>query len=207
MVDSEPDAQVFYRKAVALHRSGRLEKAIRLYRQTLASAPGQPEAMLNLAAALMAHRDFAQARELLDRLADLSPRPGGVLLNRAIVKMEMGHYDAALSDLDQAEAEVDADGWDIRFHRAVVFARSQRTADAMALYRQLAMQRPDDPRVQLNLAITLDALGRYEAALDHYRAVLQAPDPPPGFDEARITRRVRTLQHYINTGAQPAVRQ
>ena len=177
------EEDLFYKKARAYHRNGRLAEAIRLYRQVLKAHSSHPDAMLNLAAAYMQQGRYIQAAPLLERLERSTPRPQGVLLNLAMAAIGMDAPEKALDYLDRAAALSDATPWEIRFHRAVAFARMNRLPEALDLYREVETERPGDPRLQFNLAVTCDALGFYPEAVAHYEAVLRIPSEPSATDK------------------------
>jgi tetratricopeptide (TPR) repeat protein len=201
---SNGNDDLFYKKARAYHRSGRLADAIRIYRQVLNTNSSHPGAMLNLSAAYMQQGNYVEAHTLLKRLEQSSPRPQGVLLNLAIAAIGMGAPERALDDLDRATALSDASPWEIRFHRAVAFARMNRLPEALVLYREAAAEQPDDPRLQFNLAVTCDALGLYPEAITHYEAVLRATSEPAETDKESIILRIRTIGRYLDTAQSSA---
>ncbi|MBR9987105.1 MAG: tetratricopeptide repeat protein [Desulfosarcina sp.] len=201
------EEDLFYKKALAYHRNGRLAEAIRLYRQVLKARSSHPDAMLNLAAAYMQQGKYIQAAPLLERLERSTPRPQGVLLNLAMAAIGMGAPEKALDYLDRAAALSDATPWEIGFHRAVAFARMNRLPEALDLYRQAETERPGDPRLQFNLAVTCDALGFYPEAVAHYEAVLRIPSEPSATDKATINQRIRTLRRYLDTAQSTATGQ
>ncbi len=201
------EEDLFYKKARAYHRNGRLAEAIRLYRQVLKAHSIHPDAMLNLAAAYMQQGKYIQAVPLLERLERSTPRPQGVLLNLAMAAIGMGAPEKALDYLDRASALSDATPWEIRFHRAVAFARMNRLPEALDLYREAETERPGDPRLQFNLAVTCDALGFYPEAVAHYEAVLRIPSEPSATDKETITQRIRTLRRYLDTAQSTATGQ
>lgn len=200
----DQDTDPFFKKALAYHRSGRLADAVRLYRQVLKTNASHQGAMLNLAAAYMEQGNYYDAHPLLKRLEPSTPRPEGVLLNLAISAIGMGTPEKALDYLDRSEAASDASSWEIRFHRAVAFVRMNRLPEALALYRDAETERPDDPLLQFNLAVTCDTLGMYPEALAHYEAVLQTPPGPSATDKETIIQRIRTIRRYLDTAPSPA---
>jgi tetratricopeptide (TPR) repeat protein len=204
---SKAEDDLFYKKARACHRNGRLAEATRLYRQVLKAHSSHPDAMLNLAAAYMQQGKFIQAAPLLERLERSNPRPQGVLLNLAMAAIGMGAPEKALDYLDRASALSDATPWEIRFHQAVAFARMNRLPEALDLYREAETERPGDPRLQFNLAVTCDALGFYPEAVAHYEAVLRIPSEPSATDKETITQRIRTLRRYLDTAQSTATGQ
>jgi tetratricopeptide (TPR) repeat protein len=206
-VASGENGELFYKKALAYHRRGRLPEAIRLYRQVLDTQSNHPGAMQNLAAAAMQQGDYHQAQTLLKQLEHATPRPKGVLLNLAIAAIGTGATEEALGYLDSALAESDASPWEVRFHRAVAYAQMNRLQEALALYKEAQIERPDDPRLQFNLAVTCDTLGLYSEALPHYEAVLQTASQPFEIDRQTITRRIREIGRYLVNAQASAKRQ
>ncbi|WP_372683412.1 tetratricopeptide repeat protein [Desulfosarcina sp.] len=198
---------LFYKKARAYHRNGRLAEATRLYRQVLKTHANHPGTMLNLAAAYMQQGKYTEAAPLLERLEGSNPRPQGVLLNLAMAAIGMGAAEKALDYLDRAAALSDATPWEIRFHRAVAFARMNRLPEALELYREAETERPDDPGLQFNLAVTCDALGFYPQAVTHYEAALRFPSGPSATDKETITRRIQILRRYLDTAQSTATGQ
>ncbi len=204
---STVEEDLFYKKARAYHRNGRLAEAVRLYRQVLKAHLSHPEVLLNLAAAYMQQGKYFEAAPLLERLERSNPRPQGVLLNLAMAAIGMDAPEKALGYLDQAAALSDATPWEIQFHRAVAFARMNRLPEALDLYREVETERPDDPRLQFNLAVTCDALGFYAQAVAHYEAVLHIPSEASATDKETINRRIRTLRRYLDTAQSMATGQ
>jgi tetratricopeptide (TPR) repeat protein len=201
------EADLFYQKALAYHRGGRLSEAARFYRGVLEIDADHQAAMLNLAAIYIDKGQFDQADPLLQRLTKVTPRPEGVFLNLAITALGNDRPEAALAYLDQAEAAADAPPWQIQFHRAAALARLNRLTDALALYQRIEAERPDDYRVKFNLAVTHDALGEYAQALNYYDAVLTAPDQASPSDRPSIVRRVALLRRHLGTPHSQAKRQ
>ena len=200
------DTDLFYRKALACHRGGRLAEAARFYRNVLKTDANHRQALLNLAAVYIVQGDFNAAAPILKRLEEFDPRPDGVLLNLAITSLGNDDPEAALSYLDQAEATADAPFWQVQFHRALALARLNRLSEALALYKQVESKRPDDYQVQFNLALTYDALKDYSQALHYYEKVLKA-DQTSAKDRSSIVRRVELLQRYLYTNQSQVKRQ
>lgn len=204
---AKSDAELFYRKALACHRGGRLTEAALFYRSVLETDANHKEAMLNLAAVYIEAGHFNQAQPLLKRLEKVTPRPEGVLLNLAITALGNDTPEAALSYLDRAEAAADSPFLQIQFHRAVALSRVNRLSEALALYKQVEAKRPDDYRVKFNMAVTYDALEDYPRALHYYETLLQAPAHTSQSDRQSITRRAGMLRRYLNATQSKSKRQ
>jgi Flp pilus assembly protein TadD len=189
--------ELFYNKARAYHRSGRLTAAIRLYRQVRELNPDHFEALLNLSGAYLQTGNYGKALEILEQLEQAAPRPKGVLLNLAVARIGLGSPHRALTELDRAEAQSDATTREIRFHQAVAHAGMGRFETALELYRQVERERPDDFRLQFNLAATCDTLGLYPEALSHYQAALQLFPETAAADRQTVMGRIRTLRQHL----------
>ncbi|PID40558.1 MAG: hypothetical protein CR984_02585 [Proteobacteria bacterium] len=197
-VQSADGETLFYKKARMYHHSGRLADAVRLYRQVLTMNAGHRGALQNLSGAYIQMGRYGEAKRMLDQLSQMQPRPAGVLLNLAIAAIGMGDATAALDILARAEAESDAAPWEIHFHRAVALARMDRFEEALPLYRQAEKARPGDPRIQFNLALTHDALGRYRQALAHYHNFLEHTPDKSDPDKKTVIRRIETIRRYLD---------
>ena len=195
---------LFYEKARSYHRGNHFDDAIRLYRKVLKTTSNHPGAMLNLAAAYMQQGNYVAAHPLLKRLERSRPRPPGVLLNLAIASIGMGAPEKGLEDLERAAAQSDASPWEIHFHRAVALAHMNRLPEALVLYREAEAERPEDPRLQFNLAVTCDTLGLYPEALAHYEAAVRAPSEPSEIDKEAIIQRIRTIGRFLGTARSAA---
>jgi Flp pilus assembly protein TadD len=199
-MSSNSDANLFYQKALACHRGGRLDEAARFYRSALETNANHNEAMLNLAAVYIETGRFDQAHPILKRLEKATPRPSGVLLNLAITALGNSAPETALAYLDQAEKAADSPFLQIQFHRAVALARTNRFSEALTLYKQVEAKRPDDYRVKFNMAVTYDALEDYPHALHYYETLLKAPGntSTSQSDRQSILKRVDMLRRYLN---------
>ena len=201
------DTDLFYRKALACHRSGRLTEAARFYRSALETDANHRQAMFNLAAVYIESGHFDQALPLLKRLEKVKQRPNGVLLNLAIASLGNHAPDAALNYLDLAETAADAPVWQIQFHRAVILVHLNRLSEALVLYKQVETMRPDDYRVKYNLAVTCDIMGDYPQAFNYYEALLKETNPASQEDRPSIIKRLKLLRRYLNTTRSQAKRQ
>ena len=204
---SQSDADLFYRKAVACHRGGRLTEAARFYNSALASDANHRQAMANLATVYIEQGNSDQALPLLEHLEKADPIPDGVLLNLAIVAMDRQAFEKALDYLDRAQVANNAPAWQIRFHRAAALAHLNRLPEALALYQKVETQRPDDYRVKFNLALAHDALGDYPQALAYYGTLLKGKAPEVQEDRPAIVSRVGVLRRYLNQSQSQEKRQ
>jgi tetratricopeptide (TPR) repeat protein len=86
-----------------LKQQGRMEEARTLYEESAAAAPATLPTLLGWARMEEADRNFARARELLDRAKALVPGNASVLLSRAVLYGRQEAYPEALALLDGAK--------------------------------------------------------------------------------------------------------
>jgi tetratricopeptide (TPR) repeat protein len=95
--------------------------------------------------------------------------------NRGSTYDELGRFEAALADYNQAIALDPADAR-THYNRGVTFAKLERYDDAVADYNQAIALNPADARTYVNRATTYLTLGQFADALDDVtQAIVLAP--------------------------------
>jgi tetratricopeptide (TPR) repeat protein len=153
-----------------------------LLRQAVTLAPGSPEALANLAAALQAldrHQDaidaYEQALLLRPGMTDARFAMAGCLQAIGRDQDAIVAYEAILA-ADPAHPEAN-------FGIATALTRSGRTQDAAASYRAALAADPDFAEASLGLARLLIHDNNAAEAIDHLR---QALDVDPDYTDARF---------------------
>ena len=100
----EPSAVDTLRRAVVFHQAGRLDQAIRDYRQAIAAQPGLVEAHLNLGIALAALGQLEAAAQSCRRARDLAPGRADCHINLANVLHAQGRAGEAAAAYRQGLA-------------------------------------------------------------------------------------------------------
>ena len=161
------------RQAIILHRQGRFAEAERHYRDVLAHAPEQPDA-LHFLAVLEAQRGRHEpAIALMDRAIAADPRNPAALYNRANILRDMGRLEDALAGYDAALA-AKPDNIAALNNRGVLLHGLGRYAEALANFDRALAMKADYSDAHLNRGNALDELGRSEEALASYDRVLAA---------------------------------
>lgn len=167
-------------EALALHQSGRLEEAERLYRQALASEPRNPDALqlYGVLACQSARPELGV--DLITRAIAVNPGPAGFHLNLGNAFQALGKHDDAARSYRRALS---------REPRNVVALNKLGSAllelgapeEALARATEALALQPGYAEAHFHQGAALQALGRNEAAAAAYRRAL---DAQPGYPAA-----------------------
>lgn len=119
---------------------------------------------------------FKEALEPLEKAAALDPGNVGVLLLRATVYQELDEKDKALADVDRALKL--RPGLAVAMQlRAALLAGSNKFSEAIAQLEELQRVTPEDPDVELQLAMFYSVEGKPRKAIERFTKVLaKEPD-------------------------------
>ena len=178
-------------QAVALHQQGRLQEAAQLYRQVLALAPRQFDALHLLGVIARQQGDAAGAVELIGQAIALKPDQANAHCNLGAALQDLGRSEAALASYETALR--------LHPHYAMAFAnrgnalrKLGRVREAVESYdRALALQ-PRYPEAACNRAVALLELGEPEAALASAEQAL-AGQPPHALAAQALCVRANAL--------------
>lgn len=176
---------------------GDSEMALGLLRQAAAAMPDRPEATLNLAAALEREGRFADAADVLRPAIERFPGNDDLLLRRTALLSSAGDVATARAEL-LARLEADPTAARIRFEYANLLTTQREWDAAVAAYRRVLADAPEQVSAWRTLSRCLDAAGRGDEAV----AVLEEglalhPDEP---------QLIFTLSWLLATHADAAVR-
>lgn len=174
------DASALLRQAVALHQQGRLEQAHAMYRQVLALAPRQFDA-LHLSGVIERQRgNPARAADLIRSALQVAPHQARAHANLGAALNDLGRFDAALDSLDAA-LRLDpryALAWN---NRGNTLRRLGRQPEALDSYERALALQANYPEAWCHRAIVLNDLGRHADAAASAEQALAAR---PGYADA-----------------------
>ncbi|MFO1316122.1 MAG: tetratricopeptide repeat protein [Burkholderiales bacterium] len=176
-----PDAM---RQALALHQSGRLNDAERIYRAVLDAVPEHFEAlhMLGILCAQTGHP--GEGATLLRRAVDADPASAAAQANLANVMKQLGRHDAALTHVDRALV-LDPANAGVHNIRAGLLLDLGRHDEALASCDAALAIAPDTAEAHYHRGVALQAKGRHDEALASYDRALGSA---PGFVAAMNNR-------------------
>jgi len=179
-----PAPAALFAKALALHRTGRLDEAEALYRQVLAAQPSHFDSLQLLGVVSMQRGNYAKAVKQIATALEQDPDNVPALNNRGNALNELHRFDEALASFDRA-LRLQPDLAETHCNRGNALKELDRFEEALASYDRALALRPDYAAAYGNRANALNALGRYdEAAASCERALALAPN----FAEAHCNR-------------------
>jgi predicted TPR repeat methyltransferase len=175
-------ANALLQQALQFHQRGKLDAAAELYRQVLAQAPRQFDALHLLGVIARQRGDAASAVTLIREALQVDPSQARAHCNLGAALQDLGEPAAAL-DAYETSLRLDpryALAWD---NRGNTLRRLGRLPDALDSYEQALALRPDYPEAWCHRAIVLHDLGRHDEAAASARQALNAR---PGHADALL---------------------
>lgn len=175
------DVQNWLDAGLAAHRQGDFERAIGCYREAVARAPENADALNLLGTALVQTGDAAQAADYMEHAARNQRNNPRILANLGQCYIALERYDEACTAFRKASRIAPQE---VQFHLGVATALALhgKTLDAETLLQRLAARFPGSALVWLNLGNVMRDQMRRQEAIDHYA---QAVELDPEHIDAR----------------------
>ncbi len=186
-----------YRDALRLARSGRNADADASLRAALDADPAHRQARELLAARSLDQRRFIEAETLLSEGLDRWPEHLGLRRLYARLWLDRGDPARGLKTL-QVQAPTLASDPEYHAFRAGLLQKTGQHAEAGRLYGELVALRPEAGVWWLGLAISLEAGGRVQEALDAYRQAADKADMTPALLRF-VDSRTQSLNPHITS--------
>jgi tetratricopeptide (TPR) repeat protein len=161
--------------ALALHRSGKLVEAARLYRSALVQAPANADALCYLAMIYCQQGQFAEGADLLRRAVAVDPRRGSTHNLLGMTYHRLGQIGPAITCFDLAIA-CDPGRPDAHGNRAALMLDLRRYSEAIESCDRALSLMPESVTDWCTRGAALAELARYEDAIASYDHAL-ARDP------------------------------
>lgn len=172
------DIRLELARAAALHRDGRLDEAIALYRSLLKGAPEAFEAARLLVLALLQSGRLGEAHAAARRARDAHRGNAHAHLLLGAVRQAEGKPEKALESFEKART-LDPALVEAHYMAANALLQLARLPEAVERYERALALRPELSEALANRAVALSRLGRPEAALaDCDRLVALDPRDP-----------------------------
>jgi predicted TPR repeat methyltransferase len=176
--ENSPQLVALLKEAVALHQAGRLDAAEARYREVLALAPAQFDALHLLGVVHRQQGDPARAVERIAAALGVNPAQATAHCNLGAALQDLGRTDEALASYERA-LELNPGYAMAHYNRGNALRKLGRLADAVASYERALALRPAYPEAWCNRAIALLDLGDAQAALTSSEHALAGRHPYP----------------------------
>lgn len=156
--------------------------------QAMLLAPGHPEVLYLQGVIFLRQRDWSKAQEVLEKASQLDPSDAHAFTALGMALCDQGKYETAVGPLEKAlELNPAATSWDARWALAKAYYRLARYDQALQMSQAaLSGSHGKAPEIQLLVAQSLTAVGRYEDAAQSLREFLYKRGDRP---EAATARR------------------
>ena len=161
------DAAQLFAAAVAAQREGNLTYARTAYERVLVMAPGDVDAMNNLAVLLLARRELDASERLLRRALALAPRNVGVWSNLGTALRERGQSADAIAAFQHA-LSIDPTHMPTRISLAQQFFAIGSYPRAREILDRVVAENPAIPEAQYALGQVLEQQGDIDGAIRAY---------------------------------------
>ena len=164
------------------------------------SAAGEKGDLLRQATDLHRQGRLDEAEQLYGRLLDAKPQHFDALHRLAIVAMQRGDFDTALSRIDHA-LRVTPTSASATLNRGSILVALKRYGDALAAYDCAVEFDGDDPDTHYNRANVLKEMGRPEQALASYEEVIKRRpnDAEAHFNSGRMLFELRRFEEAVSS--------
>ena len=180
-----PKAKEAMDKALEALSENKLDEAEKFLEQTAKLAPNHPD-VLYLEGVVFLHRNQSEkAQAVLEKATQIDPKNARAFSALGMALVNESHYDLAIAPLQQS-AQLDPNSWDTHYTLAKAFYHQEQFDNALRESQlALAQSRGAEPAIELLLAQTQTAVGKYEDSAETLRNFLKNHPKDKGAATAR----------------------
>lgn len=143
--------------------------------QAMLLAPGHPDVLYLQGVVFLKQRDWSKAQEVLEKATQVDPSYANAFTALGMALCDQGKYEAAVAPLGKAlELNPAPSSWDTRWALAKAYYRLAHYDQALQMSQvALSSSNGKAPEIQLLVAQSLTAVGRYEDAAQALREFLR----------------------------------
>ena len=180
-----PKAKEQFDKALKALNDNKLDQAEKDLDEAAKLAPNHPDVLYLQGVVYLRKGNFAKAQTALETASQLDPNNARALSALGMAYADEGKYQQALPVL-QHSLQLEPGAWDAHWTLAKAYYHNAQYDDALKESQQaLDGSHGAAPDIELLLAQSLTAVGRYEDAAEALRSFLKNHPKDPGADKAR----------------------
>jgi tetratricopeptide (TPR) repeat protein len=182
-----PKAKEALDKGLLALSANKLAEAEKFVGEAVKLAPGHPDVLFVQGVLYLNLRKWTQAQSVLEKAAQVDPSNAHVLGALGMALTDQGKYEAAIAPLEKSLQLEAAGGWETHWALGKAYYYRQRYDQALKT-SQLALAESNGkaPQIELLVAQSLTAVGRYDDAAQTLREFLKSHGDSP---EAATARR------------------
>src|SRR6267154_1419214 len=182
-----PKAREALDKGLQALSANKLAEAEKYVDEAVKLAPGHPDVLFVQGVLYLNLRKWTQAQSALEKAAQIDPSNAHVLGALGMALTDQGKYEAAIAPLEKSLQLEAAGGWETHWALGKAYYYRQRYDQALKT-SQLALTESNGkaPQIELLVAQSLTAVGRYDDAAQTLREFLKSHGDSP---EAATARR------------------
>lgn len=185
------DKDQLLQDAYQAYEEGDLERSKGLYDEVIALDQGNRDALLGRAAIFVHDEQFSQAIGIYQDLLVENPKDSmamASLISVANIDFQSGETEIKKMLREQPDSPY------LHFALGNMYGGQQRWNEAQSSYFTALEQKPGDPNYAYNMAVSLEHLGKKEAALGFYQKALDNKGQGLAtFDEVLVAQRIEVL--------------
>ncbi|MEA2779956.1 MAG: hypothetical protein QOK29_1500 [Rhodospirillaceae bacterium] len=166
-----PTTQDVLQQALRSHQTGDLATAERLYRQILAQAPRQFNALHLLGVIRAQQQNFKEAERLIAKAVESDPTSAEAHNNLGNVLSELDRHEQAIMSFQRA-LQIQPNNAGAYYNLGNALKKLRKHEEAAACYAAAVRLQPDYDDALFNLANILRHLNRQEEAMPHLRRII-----------------------------------
>lgn len=147
-----------------------LDEAEKQAGKAMRLAPGHPDVLYLQGIVFLKRHEWSKAQEVLEKATQLDPSDANAFAALGMALCDQGKYEAAVAPLEKSLLLNPTISWDARWTLARAYYQQARYDAALEMSQSaLALSHGRAPEIQLLLAQSLTAVGRYEDAAQALR--------------------------------------
>lgn len=180
-----PKAKEALDKGLQALKDNKLDQAQKHLDEAMKLAPSHPDVLYGRAVLCLKRSDWSDAQSLLEKATQLDPKHAPALAALGMAFVNSGKFDQAIPPLQQSLA-LEPAKWETHWALAKAYYHQQQYEEALKESQEGWTEcHGAAPEIQLLLAQSLTAVGRYEDAAQTLRDFLKNHPDGPRADTAR----------------------
>jgi Tfp pilus assembly protein PilF len=182
-----PKAKEAFEKGLQALSEDNLDEAEKYVSEAMNLAPGHPDVLYVQGVLYLRRRDWTRAQSTLEKATEIDPNLARGFAALGMAFSNQGKYDAAIAPLEKSLQLEPKGTWETHWALAKAYYHHQQFEEALKNSQQaLSESKGKAPEIELLVAQSLTAVGRYEDSAQELREFLKSHGDLP---EAATARR------------------